>query len=221
MKTIKQTFKWFSKKPYTKAQYINAFATVIGIIVSCLAIAIAISANQLAQKAINSNRELFFREMKPYIVLDLEHVSDTGTFYSFTLLPDGESIIITLQYAIRNIGRSGADSIVFSLESTPYYEVDKSINDVLKPVTLPSLQDLGPGERRKARFEITLQTASPKVYKHLVAKLSNGLGFEIRSVVSITYTNEIAPDMRFRSTASHSFWRNRARITNTQYEQLD
>lgn len=208
-------------KPYTKAQYITAFTTVAVFIVSFVALVIAISANQLAKKAINSNRELFFREMKPYIVLDLEHVSDTGKFYTFALLPDGESIMITLQYAIRNIGRSGADSIEFSLEGTPYYEGQKSTVDVLKPVTLPSLQDLGPGERTKARFEITLQTVRPKVYKHLVAKLSNGSGFEVRSVVSIIYTNEVAPDMRFRTTASHSFWRNRARITSTQYEQLD
>ena len=224
MSIYKKSKTWLLDKPYTKAMYITAFATVVAAVVSCIALSKAMSANRLAQEAIDSNRELFFSQMKPYIVLGLQHVDDSGKFYTYKFLPDDKSVIFVFEGTIRNIGRAGADSIEFFLDATPYYEGYKGTVEVLKPVTMPSLQDLGPGELRNARFEITVEIpkmARPEVYQRIEEKLKAGSGFEFDIAINVEYTNEISPEMNFRSNATHLVSQGRAKITSGNYKQTN
>ncbi|MFC1763235.1 hypothetical protein ACFL6U_14300 [Planctomycetota bacterium] len=84
---LKSIIAWLSNKPYTKAQYITAFASIGAVVISVGAFATSAwsvrnstEANRIASKALEVSQTSFHLESNPFTLLVALVVSHTTSF---------------------------------------------------------------------------------------------------------------------------------------------
>ena len=189
---------------------------IVVLVVAIIACGISIRSCSVAQNALDTSREQFTAENRPYIVVSPEKFEDSKKYCEISQTEDGK-VRFHVQYKIQNIGTVAAIGINSPGE---LHVFDKSGQVNVSSVQEPGVITMGPGEHIYRNYDIFFSGNEPDWAKKTIDELKNKEG-EISVIwFELRYQNELDESIQYQTKVAYSLSVDSVRILTQETRKI-